>query len=189
MAAPTPTGDFMSDTATPDAATANGNAPDPVEDDPTVDPVADAEKWKAMARKHEREAKSARAELDKIREATQSEQEKAINAAKAEGLKEGARSMASRIVDAEIRAAAAGRLDKDQLATLLEGLDRGRFVDDDGEVDTERVAKFVNGIAPKAGSQPRERIDLGQGSRDDAKPSAREQGKAEAARRFKTSQQ
>jgi hypothetical protein len=171
------------DTATPDTG-AQDQTTDPTQDDAQVDWKVEADKWKSLSRKHEKSAKDTATELDKIRQANQTEQEKAIEAAKAEARQEGARSMAARIVDAEIKAAAAGKLASDQVTVLLQRLDRTQFLDNSGEVDLDEVAKFVDGLAPKNGAQPRERIDLGQGKKDDAKPSAREQGLAEAQKRF-----
>lgn len=131
---------------------------------------AEATKWRDLARKHEERAKAnatAAKELEQVRQQSMSDQEKAVAAARAEGLAEGMATGAAKVVRAEIRAAAAGRLSADQLTTLLEGINLAAFLGDDGEVDEPKVARFVDGIAPKpdedegSGTFP----DLGQGAR------------------------
>jgi hypothetical protein len=128
-----------------------------------VDWKAEAEKWKTDARKHEERAKknaeSVR-ELEKFRQQSMTDQEKAIDAARSEGRAEALRTSAAKVVDAEVRAAAAGRtVDVD---ALLEGLDRSRFIDDDGEVDAAAIAKWIERVAPVTDPS---RPDLGQGVR------------------------
>src|SRR5204863_5185923 len=77
----------------------------------------------------------------------------------------------TKVVAAEFKAAAAGRLDNAGIATLLEGLNLAAFVDENGDVDTVRVQSFVDGIAPAAETAPADPfplLDLGQGSRTPA---------------------
>lgn len=112
---------------------------------------AEADKWKALARKHEGSAKAnadAAKRLAEIEEANKSEVEKAVEAARKEGTSEALRSLAPRLVAAEFRIAAAGRLTTEQVAEFLEDLDLTRYLTDDGEVDTDRVAKKVEALAP-----------------------------------------
>ncbi len=128
--------------------------------------------WRAQSRKHEGRAKAREdyddvkakaARLDAIEAANATEQEKAAKAAREEGKAEGYREATPRIVRAEFRAAAAGRIESDRLAAILEPLDLGKFLDDSGDVDTDKVSSFVDGIAPDRGNGfP----DLGQGRRD-----------------------
>lgn len=118
-----------------------------------------------VARTEAREAKKLRTELDELRAATLTESEKAIEQARKEGIVSGTQEAAvrygSRLVDAEVKAASAGRnIDVD---TLLEGLDRTRFLGDDGEVDTPAVAAWVDKLAPK--TEVSVFPDLGQGAR------------------------
>lgn len=117
------------------------------------DYAAEAEKWKSLARKNEERAKAnaaAQSELDKLREATATEQEKAISQARKEAASEAAKSFGSRLAEAQFRVAAAGRLDADQLDGLLEVVDLGRFVDDNGDPDIEAITSAVSRVAPKA---------------------------------------
>lgn len=117
------------------------------------DLTAEVDKWKSLARKNEERAKanaSAQSELDKLRDATATEQDKAIAQARKEASTEAARSFGSRLAEAQFRVAAAGRLDGDQLDGLLEVVDLGRFVDDNGDPDIEAITSAVSRVAPKA---------------------------------------
>jgi hypothetical protein len=142
----------MADTATADTSTTTDKPT--TEDAPTdkVDETADwkaeAERWKSQAQKHEKEWKRFSKELDQTRQASMSEQERAVAEARAEGRAEAAKDAASKVAAAEIRAAGSGRLSDSQLTSLLEGVNLAAFVDDDGNVDTDKVAGFVDGIAP-----------------------------------------
>lgn len=104
-------------------------------------------------------------ELEAFKQATMSETEKAIAEAKAEGRMEALREGGGKLVAAEIRAAAAGRLTQKQLDALLDGTNLAAFVDDDGEVDRAKVSKYVEGIAPAEAPRNSGFPDLGQGAR------------------------
>lgn len=117
------------------------------------DLTAEVDKWKSLARKNEERAKanaSAQAELDKLRDATATEQEKAIAQARQEASTEAAKTFGSKLAEAQFRVAAAGRLNGDQLEGLLEVVDLGRFVDDNGDPDIEAITSAVSRVAPKA---------------------------------------
>lgn len=143
-------------------------APDaPTATDDTTDWKAEAEKYKTLSRKHEERAKAnatAAKERDELRQQYMTEQEKAVEQARAEGRSEAVKASSERVVSAEIRAAAAGRLGKEQLDELIDGIDTGKFVGDDGEVNVEKVQRFVDGIAPASNADPGF-PDLGQGAR------------------------
>lgn len=127
-----------------------------------TDHKLEAEKWKALAKKHERESKARAKELDSIRQGSLSETEKAAEAAREEGRQAARAEMAERLLKAEIRTAALDKLadpeDAEPLlrsAGLLEGL-----TDKDGEVDSKAVAAAVDRLVKakphlaKAGSRP-----------------------------------
>lgn len=156
-------------------------------------PDQQAAYWKDKARKHETRANersdydTVKAELDRLKAESMSEQEKAVAAAKAEGEKTGrtaaAQEVGSKMVDAHISAAVtAGRMTQDQADTILEGLDRTKYLTKDHDVDTEKLTRLLNTVAPvKSGGRP----DHGQGGRGSStKTSGMEAGKAEAERRF-----
>lgn len=162
----------MSD-ATAGTATATSTIPPPPPppDAPATgdDPAAEVAKWKELARKHEDRAKAnagAQKELDALKAASMSDLEKAVAQAKADGINEGLATSAQKVVAAEFKAAAAGRLDAAALSTLLDGLNLVAFIDAAGDVDSEKVQSFVDGIAPAAApADPFAALDLGQGSR------------------------
>lgn len=100
-----------------------------------------------------RERDTLKAELDKLRTASMSEQEKAVAAAKEEGrtaaAEEARKTFGSRLVDAELKAALAGRaVDEKQRTALLSRLDRTQFLTADGEVDAKAVTEWANDVAP-----------------------------------------
>jgi hypothetical protein len=116
------------------------------------------------AAKHRNEAKKNAAELERLRMESLSDTEKAVALAKAEARVEALREAGGRLVAAEFRAAAKGRVA--DVEALLEGVDRSRFVDDDGEPDVAAIAKWVDCIAPQPKEEPRPGFpDLGQGIR------------------------
>lgn len=108
--------------------------------------LADLAKERDRRQVAEKEAKRAReleAELAKLREASMSEQEKAVEAARAEARKEATGAANRRLVAAEVRAAAGGKLADPQDAVRFLELDQFE-VDDDGEVDTKAIVKAVD---------------------------------------------
>jgi hypothetical protein len=134
---------------------------------------AELEKLTREARKWEDRAKAnatAAKELETLRQQSMTDQERAVAEAKAAGRQEAIATFATQLVDAEIRAVAAGLLDPKALNVLLQGLNRQAFLLDDGTVDTKSVREFIEGIAPPPPPAPPERtaFDLGQGARGDA---------------------
>jgi hypothetical protein len=136
----------------------------------TKDWAAEATKWRELARKHEDRAKSnanAAKELEQLRQSAMSDQEKAVAQARTEGHAEGLAAGMARVVKAEIRAAAAGRMSAEQLGALLEATNLAVFIGEDGDVDEAKVARFVDGIAPMPSEEETRPgfPDLGQGAR------------------------
>lgn len=108
---------------------------------------------RTRARAAEARAKAAEKERDELREANQSESEKALAAARKEGEAAARATSAPKLVAAEFKAAAVGRMTAEQLSGFLEDLDLTKYLTEDGEVDTERVAKKVNLLAPEKSEQ------------------------------------
>ena len=158
-------------TSTSDGGTDNQTPTEPDTGEESKDWAAEATKWRDLARKHEERAKAnaaAAKELEQLRQQSMSETEKAVAQAKAEGRSEGLALGAARIVAAEIRAAAAGRMTGEQLEALLEATNLTVFIGEDGDVDQVKVARFVDGIAPMPTEEEETRHgfpDLGQGAR------------------------
>lgn len=156
--------------------------PPPVEPSPTdkgfpegtpvaeMAPEQQAAYWRFHARKHEDRVKqmadydalkTAADELAQIKAANATDQEKAVMAAREEAAAEARREALPRLVRAEFKAAAAGRLDAARIDAIVEPLDLTKFATDTGEVDEAKVAAYVDGIAPTKPHIP----DLGQGRR------------------------
>lgn len=153
-----------------DSKTAESTETEAVEVE-TTDWQAEAEKWKELSRKNETRAKdnaAAAKELEELKRQQMTEIEKAVDAAKQEGYNNAVKALSSRLVDAEFRAAAAGTsIDID---ALLDGLDRSRFLTDEGEVESESIKAFVERIAPKEDATFKP--DIGQGVRGSAAAAA-----------------
>lgn len=130
--------------------------------------------WKYQARKHESAAKSRadydtiRAELDKLKAATQTDAEKALEQARADArdaAKAEARAeFAPMLVAAKLETALAGKLPADKVAGHVEFIDASKFLTASGEVDTDKVKQYADGLAPSGKQWP----DMGQGKRGDA---------------------
>lgn len=142
----------MTDVSTTADAPAEGaSEPDPTPPAAEADDLGDAGK-KALAaerkaaREAEKRAKSLEAELEKLRLENASDSEKAIAAAKAEGRTEALTVSNSRILRAEVKAAAAGVLQDPDDAVRLLDLDAFE-VGEDGEVDTKAIAAEVAALA------------------------------------------
>lgn len=190
--------------AAADAATtaAKGSGPAFPADTPVAEMTTEqqAAYWKHQARKHEDtvkkrgdydDLKRKAAEHDRLVEASRTEHEREVQKARDEAKAEARAESAPRLVTAEFRAAAKGRIDPERLTSLLEPLDLKRFLDGDGEVDTDKVSKYVDGIAPATGSQQQRRgpsaHGQGRGHQNDGKPSVASGREAYAARHPKRS--
>lgn len=119
---------------------ANEPAPDP-------DTGDDADKWKALARKHENEAKKIRQELADLKTQSQTEAEKALEKAKKEGREEAAAEALASMVDTTIEAVAADKLADLAYVRLLDD-DRSDFVTD-GKPDRKAITKAIDDLVKK----------------------------------------
>lgn len=149
----------------PDEPTVDDTSPDTPDapDDTSTDAPADdtpapstdstpddAEKWKALSRKHEKAAKAAQAELDKIRKANLSDTEKAIEEARDAGKAEARAEAAALIAAAELKAAGVPAED-------VAFIDLAKFIGDDGQIDSDAIAQAgkrfsARQAAPSSGS-------------------------------------
>lgn len=81
--------------------------------------------------------------------AAMTEQERAVAEAEQRGAQTASAKTGARLVRAEFRAAAAGRVDTDALDAYLEDVDPAKFLGDDGEPDTKaieaRIARLGGG--------------------------------------------
>jgi hypothetical protein len=137
--------------------------------------------WKHHARKHEDAVKSMgdyqslkdkASQYDALVAASQTEQERAVEAAKAEGRTAGKAEVTPLIVRTEIKAQAAlaGMTDAAALKALTDRLDTTTFLNDKGDIDPDEVEKYVKSIVTKPAAT--QSVSLGQGrTRTDVKPS------------------
>ena len=134
-----------------------------------VDWKAEAEQWKAMARKHEDRAKqngAAARELEKLREASLSEAEKAVAEAEKRGRTGALAEVAERLAAAEIKAALTGVVGDP--AAIVADLNLAKFVTASGDIDAKAVTALKDRYAALA---PKPVTDLKQGTRQAPSPS------------------
>ena len=141
--------------------------PDPPK--PAADDLGDAGKRalddeRKSRRDAEKALKAAQAQLAELQKAQMSDQEKAIAEAVAAAEARVRTETGGRLGDAEFKAAMAGR--NGDVAALLDGLDRSKFLDADGQPDAARIAEWVDKVAPKVDPKPPSAQDMGQGSRN-----------------------
>lgn len=126
----------------------------------------DATDWKAKARQWEsraKENKTAAEELAALKTSQMTEQEKAVTEAEAKGRTAAAAEYGTKLAAAEFRAAAASAgVDLGEAAGLI---DTGRFVGDDGTVDSDAITAAVAQLAKLAPARAgRSGGDFGGGS-------------------------
>lgn len=93
----------------------------------------------------EKAARQAQAELEKVKRQQMGEQERAIAEARDEAKREALTAANERLLKAEVRAAAAGKLADPSIAVRL--LDLSEFdVSDDGDVDAKALTKAIDGL-------------------------------------------
>lgn len=148
-----------------DAETGDGNGGDtpPADEAPEPDKTdwkAEAEKWKSFSRKHEDQAKANHAELEKLRQAQMSDQEKAINEAMSKGRAEAVREFSERLAVSEIKGALAGVVPDP--SAIVEDLNISKYVGEDGNVLSDKVNALRERYSKLAPAK-RESLDLGQG--------------------------
>lgn len=102
------------------------------------------------AANYRRELRATQAELKKIREASQTEQEKALAEAEQRGATAALSKVGDRLVRSEFRAAAANRVDKETLDTYLEDVDLRKFVGEDGEPDVKAIEARITKLGGTA---------------------------------------
>jgi hypothetical protein len=111
-------------------------------------------KLRAEAAKHRTEARAATAELEKQRQASMSEAEKAVAEAEQRGRQSAVNEFGKRLAQTEFRAAAASRNPGFDPAAALEFVDLTKFIGEDGEPDSKAIAKAVERLIPDAAPQP-----------------------------------
>ena len=141
---------------------------EPTEHNDQADTEGDGrvKKANAEAAAYRKQLRAAEAELRKVREASMSEQEKAVAEAEARGRATAMADAGKRLALAEIRAEAAGRVEQGTLDGFLDYADLSRFVDEQGEPDTKAIAAAVKRLGGAGGNAP----DFDGGARTTSKP-------------------
>lgn len=112
---------------------------------------SDAEKWKAQSRKHEQRAKEnadAARELAELKAANATDSEKAVSEAVKKAVAEERTRGADKLARQVFLAGAAGRI-KDA-ADVVEDVNLSKFIDANGDVDEDGLAKLIDRLAPKS---------------------------------------
>lgn len=122
------------------------------------------------------------AELEQLRAGSLSDQQKAVKDAADAARAEERVKAGQRIAKATFEGAL-GHLKAEDRNEILDGVNLARYIDDDGEVDTEKVRAYAARIAPVDTTRTRQR-DFGAGVRAEGVPARGAGGKAEAERRF-----
>ena len=164
--------------------------------DMTVD--QQAAYWKHQSRKHEERSKAfgdltpetlqalreKADQHDALERELMSDKDKAIASAREDAEAATTAKFAEKLVKAEFKSAAAGRLDGDRLNNILAPLDLTKFLDKNGDVDETKVAAYVDSVAPKAAAQQRGPSATGLGRVPQAPTERGAQGRAMAEKRF-----
>jgi hypothetical protein len=135
----------------------------------TPTPATGETDWKAHAREWEKRAKAnakAAEELEKVRKAAMSDQEKAVAEAEAKGRTAASAEYGKELAAARFEAAAAKA--GVQLGEAADLIDMGRFVGEDGKPDAKAIEAAVKQLAKLAPARAgRSGADLGNGGSGD----------------------
>ena len=100
--------------------------------------------------------------LEDIEAASATDLEKAVKAARDEERAKVAKDFGLKAVQRVMKAQLAQSMKPADADALLDDLNLGKYVSDDGEIDDDAIAKTIARLTPKGGP-----VDLGQGSRGD----------------------
>lgn len=119
--------------------------------------------WKYHSRKNENLLKSSvskeehdrvKLELDNIKRAALPEAERVQADAQAAAKKAALTALAPKLIRAEIRAATAGKVTAQQIDEALEFVDERKFLDQNGDVDPDKVTRYASGLLPSEPPPP-----------------------------------
>jgi hypothetical protein len=116
-------------------------------------PAEESTDWKSEARKWEQRAKENREaarELEKQRQASMTEAERAVAEAEQRGRTTAVTEFGKRLARSQFDALAAKRNPDADTGSILEFVDLARFVGDDGEPDTKALSAAVERLVPAA---------------------------------------
>jgi hypothetical protein len=121
---------------------------------------------RAARRDADKRATDLQAELDKVRRQTMTDSERAVAEARDAARTETMSEFGAKLVAAEFKMKAAGRIGEAQLTTLMSGLNLAGFLTPQGDPDEAKIQAFIDGVAPAGGagadqSQSNDSGDLG----------------------------
>lgn len=108
------------------------------------------EKLRKENAKYRTEAKASAAEVEKVRQASMTEAEKAVAEAETRGRTAATADFGKRLATSKFEALASKRNPAFDTAPVLEIIDVGRFVGDDGEPDEKSITAAVEKLVPAA---------------------------------------
>ena len=176
MTTPLPPAAPSSDTPPPDPPAPEPPKPTPPKPAaPETNWQAEAEKWQSLAQKHEKRAREnadKAKDYDELKRQTQTESERAVSDARAEGEKAASEKYRSKLARQALNAAAATER-RSIPEAAVERMRLADLVDDDGEVDAKALKELVSGFAPLEQAPPEptppRRVTPGQGPRSSSK--------------------
>lgn len=126
------------------------------------------------------ELKRKAAEHDKLTRERETEHEKAIREAREKAEQDATAAIRPKLVMAEFRAAAAGKIEPERLATLTEDIDLTRYLKDDGSVDLDKITAKVGAWTPQSAEplKTTPKPDRSQGSQGSVKTTGVDKGRA-----------
>jgi hypothetical protein len=143
---------------------------------------------KAMGGKTAEELAKDLEELEKLRAGQRSESEKALKEVEDRVRAEERSKAGERVVRAAL-VTALSHLEKTERDDVISITNLSSFLDEDGELDTDKVQRFVKRVAPSDTDSTKRRRDFGGGQRRDGAAQRGSGGKAEAQRRFQKNKQ
>lgn len=126
------------------------------------------------------ELKRKATEHDRLTRERETEHEKAIREAREKAEQDARAEVQPKLVMAEFRAAAAGKIEPARLATLTEDIDLKRYLKDDGSVDLDKITAKVGAWTPQSADPPKTtpKPDRSQGSQGSVKTTGVDKGRA-----------
>lgn len=156
----------MADDTPQDSTTEDQPVEAPAKDD-LGDPGKKALEAERTARREaEKQRKALERELEQVRTANLSDAEKAVAEAEKRGEQNGIRRMAERLVREKFVAHAARRNPEYDATAVLDDLNLGRYLGDDGEPDVDALSAAVDRLVPAPAASPRPVGDADLGTRN-----------------------
>lgn len=137
---------------------------------------AEKDKWQNLSRETEKKFKDIGKELESFKKKNMDESEMLFHETSQKARSEAISQFGGKLVKAEFKAAAAGRMSETQLNSLLDNVNVSKFMNDDGDIDEKAISDFVDSIVPKVEDvkKPEQKnlFDMGQGARGNGKGEA-----------------